>query len=336
MGKQLLHVKAETLKEVEEGTIQGVVGSTEVLDRMGESISQEGWELTNYKKNPVVLWGHNVREERPPIGKATKLWLDGVRKKKLMFDIKFDMADQFAAEIYRKVKEGFINTVSVGFLPIESEPIDKKDSGIFGPQKYIKQELLELSYVPVPANPEALSALKSMNLHGQTPIKTLESVYRKPEYDLAPKTESWDGPGEVAKAGDKDIFAVDKLLPHHNASDGRVVYRGIKQSMALLLGAKEGVPEEKREEAYEHIARHYQEFEEEAPEFKYVEDQVLKSLDEEIHSLVLEREDKHQTRLIKKVINLNKNKPKSPTEGDIIAALKTLDKALELAKGGEK
>ena len=347
---KLLHTKAEISVKDEDGMVEGVVGSTAVIDRLGEIIEQDGWDLTNYKKNPVVLWGHNVREERPPIGKAVKVWLDGVRKKKLSFDIKFDLADEFAAEIYRKVKEGFLSTVSVGFLPLENEPMNKDDGGFFSPQRYLKQELLELSFVPVPANPEALTAFKSM---GITPVK-LEDLYPQEsanviEFEdkgIAPITEGWDGPGEIAKAPlgtlgsmaawvnkEKDTF----YFIHHRSNDGKAVWRGVASAMALLLGAKGGadIPQEDQEGVYEHLAQHYHEFEKEPPEFKMVENQVLKGLDEEIDTLSLEREDKYQVRLIKKLINLNKQRPASNIEKDIITALKQIDNALLKMKGGE-
>lgn len=351
---KLLHTKAEISAKDEDGMVEGIVGSTAVIDRLGESIEQDGWELTNYKKNPIVLWGHNVREERPPIGKAIKVWLDGVRKKKLMFNIKFDLEDTFAAEIYRKVRDGFLSTVSVGFLPIEYEAMNKEDTGFFAPQRYLKQELLELSFVPVPANPEALTAFKSM---GITPVK-LEDLYPKvsdssvpfADTGIAPISEGWDEPGEVVKAELSSLHEMaawvggkekaDYKFIHHKESDHKAIWRGVASAMALLLGAKGGadIPQEDREGVYEHLTQHYHEFEKEPPEFKMVENQVLKGLDEEINTLSLEREDKYQVRLIKKLINLNKQRPASSVEKEIITALKQIDDALLKInkKGGEK
>jgi HK97 family phage prohead protease len=162
--KQMLHTKALVVKEnisEQNGVIDAVVGSTNVLDRMGDIIDQNGWDLKDYKSNPVILWGHNVREEKPPIGKAVKVWIEnkGKSSARLMFKVQFDLLDQFAAEIFRKIKDGFLNTVSVGFLPIEWEELDPDNW--FGGIKYSKQQLLELSFVPVPANPQALVGLRS-------------------------------------------------------------------------------------------------------------------------------------------------------------------------------
>ncbi len=353
--ERLLHTKAEVVVKEEDGKVEGVVGSTQVIDRLEEAINQEGWVTTNFKKNPVILWGHNVHSERPPIGKAVKVWLDGVKKKKLMFDIQFDLKDTFAAEIFRKVKDGFLNTVSVGFLPLESEPINKDDTSPWAPQRYLKQELLELSFVPVPANPEALVHLKSM---GITPIELkdlypVESTNVLPYKNMGtlPITEGWDGPGEVAKAKIIDLSVMaawfdfdstrDKSiykLIHHKADDHKAVFRGVATAMATLLGAKGGadIPEADIPFVYEHLSQHYHEFEKEPPEYKMVKNQVLANLDEEIQTLSLEREDKYQVRLIKKLIVMNKEKPKTPVEKDIVEHLKKIDIALDQLKGGEK
>src|SRR3972149_3936899 len=140
MTDTMLHTKAEVLRDstkVEEGVINAVVGSTSIIDRMGDVIDQNGWEIDTYTKtNPVILWGHNVREERPPIGKALKVWIEGKqeRSRKLMFKVKFDLQDSFAAEVFRKIKEGFVNTVSVGFLPSEWEEMDP--ANFFGGRKH--------------------------------------------------------------------------------------------------------------------------------------------------------------------------------------------------------
>lgn len=363
MAKQLLHVKALVKKvdDQEEGMITGVVGSTAVIDRVGDTINQDGWVLNNYKKNPVVLWGHNVRDDRPPIGKAVKVWFDGVRKKKLMFDIKFDLQDTFAADIYRKVKEGFVNAVSVGFQPLEWQD-----------NEFLSMDLLELSFVPVPANPDALVGLRGLN-----PVNDIKELYKPKELadfeglkivenksvlpfkdlGIAPISEGWDGPGEVKKAEVSDLKLMSAWvdsesadtksaykLPHHKAVGHKAVWRGVAAAMAALLGGRGGVdiPDSDRRGVYNHLVKHYKQFDREAPEFRLIETQVLKGLDEEIAALILEREDKHAIRLLKQVIILLKEQRNNlkrkeqrvtePTEDDVTDALKVLDIALSKAK----
>ena len=74
------------------------IGSDETIDRDGEVIKVNGWQLTNYKKNPVILWGH--RHDIPAIGQAKRVYKsDG----KLMFKVQFakpvthDLADTVRA-----------------------------------------------------------------------------------------------------------------------------------------------------------------------------------------------------------------------------------------------
>lgn len=138
----------------EDGTLDVAIASTGTIDRHGESIDPQGWQLKNFKKNPVLLYGHNVAENRPPIGKVVKIWLEGTGKKaKLMFKPKFDLQDNFAKEIYRKYVEGYMTSFSVGFKP------EDWDAG-----EYLKQELLEISAVPVPANPDAIVVLREAGI----------------------------------------------------------------------------------------------------------------------------------------------------------------------------
>ena len=50
-----------------------VIISTEDTDRSGEIVKQSGWELKNYKNNPIVLWGHDYYSL--PIGVCTETYL---------------------------------------------------------------------------------------------------------------------------------------------------------------------------------------------------------------------------------------------------------------------
>lgn len=125
------------------------VASTASVDRMGDVIRQDGWQLDNYKKNPVVLFGH---DHEKPIGRAHNVRVDGGALK-ADFEFMPEEVDPFAAKIGRMVKAGFLNAVSVGFRPLESKPIK---SGY----EFVKTELLEISCVAVPCNQEALAYAK--------------------------------------------------------------------------------------------------------------------------------------------------------------------------------
>lgn len=126
------------------------IASNEKLDRDQESIKVDGWKLTNYKKNPVVLWAHNYQEL--PIGKAKVYKKDN----NLMADITFLDSDinPKADSIYKMIESGALNSCSVAFRPNWDKMEfgkDKKDPRV----TYHDQELLEISIVPVPASPHA-------------------------------------------------------------------------------------------------------------------------------------------------------------------------------------
>lgn len=166
-----------------EGMLQGVIGSTATIDRYGESVDQGSWDLESFKKNPVILWAHNLsmNEDRPPIAKAVNV---DVVDKELVFDIQFDMKDEFAASIYRKYKEGFLNAFSVGFISHSQGMMN--DAPLL-----MDNELLELSAVPVPANPEALQALKARSFSVRS-FKSLVDEVEKEAKDEADQAEKED------------------------------------------------------------------------------------------------------------------------------------------------
>lgn len=198
-----------------EGLLTGVVGSTAAVDRYGEVIDQESWDLKHYKKNPVILWAHNLTfgEDRPPIGKAIKVKVvDGA----LQFDIQFDMADPFAADIFRKYKEKFLNAFSVGFIPHKIQRSDSNDEA----PVLMDNELLELSAVPVPANPEALQQLQARSFRARSwdaMLKEADEENAKDEEETEEKekeeVETVETPeAEAPKDEDKSDEIAEKVL----------------------------------------------------------------------------------------------------------------------------
>lgn len=158
----------------QDGTLIGAIGSTAAVDRYGEVIDQDSWDLKNFKKNPVMLWAHNLSfgEDRPPIGKLTNI---KVKDGALIFNAQFDMGDPFAADIFRKYKEGYLNAFSVGFIPHTIQRYTDDGKQLENPILR-DNELLEMSAVPVPANPEALNALRSRSFKTKTWDKLMKEV----------------------------------------------------------------------------------------------------------------------------------------------------------------
>jgi HK97 family phage prohead protease len=126
------------------------------VDRMGDTIAPDGWQTDDFMANPVALWAHD--SSSPPIGRASNL---GVEDARLMGDIEFVDAAiyAFGDTIYRLVVGGFVNAVSVGFLPIEYSFVENDPDRGWGID-FKRQELLEISVCPVPANANALIAAR--------------------------------------------------------------------------------------------------------------------------------------------------------------------------------
>lgn len=145
-------VKAE-VEKTDKGLL--AVASSSVVDRHGEVVSVSGWDLKNFKKNPVLLWSHD--HTIPAIGVAKTIKVEGTGKTaKLMFSPEFHDITPEAKAIKTMFEQGILNSFSVGFKPIDM------DGNV-----YTKQELLEISAVNVPANPDArMLAYKSLESAG--------------------------------------------------------------------------------------------------------------------------------------------------------------------------
>jgi HK97 family phage prohead protease len=273
MNKQFLKgfVKAE------KGSNEfSVIASTAVIDRQGESIDQKGWDLANFLKNPVMLWAHQY--DMLPVGIAEKT---EVTEQGLMMSGRFADAEAnpMADNVRKLYEDGILRTVSVGFIPKE------RNGNII-----TKAELLEVSFVPVPANPEALSLAMTKgfddNLMKQLQENLEKSVVPYTDHGQAPKDKDWDASKvqeEVWADGNnlanyKAIHAWydaenadlkgSYKLPHHD-TDLKANWRGVTTAMAALLGARGGVdiPDDEKKAVYNHLAKHYAEFDEEPPEF---------------------------------------------------------------------
>ena len=131
-------------------SVAAFVLSTDDVDRHGDVVSADGWRLEAYLRNPVLLWAHDYRH--PAIGRAVSVWNEPHR---LLAKMEF-APSAFAQEVAALYEYGFQWGVSVGFRPIRWEERRDPRSGAFLGLRYLEQELLEVSAVPVPANRQAL------------------------------------------------------------------------------------------------------------------------------------------------------------------------------------
>jgi len=148
-----LHVEIKGVND-ETHTISGVF-STADEDRHGEIVDQKSWEVSDYLKNPVILFAHD--HNQPAIGKATKLFFNGDGN--LEGDIQFAAKEYpFADIIYKLYKNGYMRAFSVGF---QNEVVEYNEEENQVTLK--KNHLFEISTVNVPANQLALAKSKGID-----------------------------------------------------------------------------------------------------------------------------------------------------------------------------
>jgi HK97 family phage prohead protease len=147
-------VNSQILKAMVDGVekITAVI-STERRDRDGDTIRADGWELENYKANPVILFAHKSHEL--PVGRSSDVYVRGGSLYQQHIDFTPREVYELGYTIGEMMKLGYLNAFSVGFSPIEWD--HREDGGI----DFKRQELLENSVVPVPANPQALVEAKA-------------------------------------------------------------------------------------------------------------------------------------------------------------------------------
>ncbi len=235
-----------------------VVISTADQDRQGEIVDQKGWDLGHYKNNPIVLWGHNYTGL--PIGVTDSIELtDG----KLIAKGRFapESANPFAQQVRRLYDAKILRTTSVGFIAKEMEG-----------NTITKAELLEFSFVPVPANPMALSLMKTASFDSAELIQKGLVVEEKAKEQVGDPCKNDDGKdGVLEDDGNGNLVCMVKPEPSEETDeeksmkDGRILSAksrghietailGIKGSLVALeellkavdLGGEDGTgaPEE--------------------------------------------------------------------------------------------
>lgn len=272
--------------------------SRPVLDRDHEIIAYDAWDLENYEKNKVLIWAHDYT--KPVIGKV--LWLKPQRN-----GLKFK--PQFAntamgKEIYQLYQDGFMNSFSVGFVPKawEDDEEKAKEGELYNKplRTYTDVELLEISCVPVGSCPDALAEryangeIKTKGLQGGIELAISKTVIPFKKHSLAPEDTAWDGPKERAAAEVSDLKIMSTWydsespdlkssykLPHHKASGHSTVWRGVAAAMVALLGGRGGVsiPSGDKKGVYNHLSKHYKEFDKPVPEFKEYTEEELKAVE---------------------------------------------------------
>ena len=164
MDKTLIRTITTEIRASEDSRTVTFVASDGARDSHGTVLNQEGWDLSRFNSNGVIGYQHKVYggyedTDNPDnvIGKGRAYLEDG----RLMVDVEFEPADinELAEKVYRKVQFGSLKAVSVGFLPVGKGKWGEGEEALDGDSPtyyYAGQELLEVSIVNIPSNPNAL------------------------------------------------------------------------------------------------------------------------------------------------------------------------------------
>lgn len=172
-------------------------------------------------------------------------------------------------EAFQGVITGAIPEMSYGYQAI------KKDRGTYegkSVRNLYEVRLIDICDTTLGVNPATLSRKSALPYH-ETP--------------KASEDTTWDAGKEVDKADVSDLKEmcawVDSensenktayKLPHHLASgEHAVVWDGVRAAMAALMGSRGGVdiPVADKKAVYNHLAKHYAQFDKEPPDYKMLE-----------------------------------------------------------------
>ena len=176
--------------KMKSANLYSVIFSTSSVDRDREVIFQN-FELDNFKKNPVLLDSHRYDSIDRVIGKIDEI---GIIEGKLQGDISFAIDNPRGLLAKNLVDKGFLGATSIGFIP---KQFDADGNPTLS-------ELLEVSVVSVPANPEALfKSVKDMN--GQ-PAEEVPEVGAKDAEEEEKEVEEVKEEEEIKKEIPEEII----------------------------------------------------------------------------------------------------------------------------------
>jgi hypothetical protein len=153
------------------------VVSSNAIDRVGDSINVKNIDLTEYEKNPIVLYNHN---RDIIIGNSIIKRVGDL----LYGDVWFDEIHEISKKTKQQVDAGTLKTASIGLEVYETkfrelsaqERFDNKRTWINEVRIIDKSLMYEWSVVPMPANVEAeLQRAKEKGYDVENMIKSFEN-----------------------------------------------------------------------------------------------------------------------------------------------------------------
>jgi len=141
-----------------------VLCDSETINSYGFKTDVKGINLSRFEKNPVMLYQHNPHMV---IGRWEDIKIEGGQ---LSATPVFDIEDPEAAEIARKVEQGFIKGCSMGI-------VIKQMTRTKGIDTATESVLLEASIVSIPADENALVVYDSEDKQNQLSINDFNKLF---------------------------------------------------------------------------------------------------------------------------------------------------------------
>ena len=190
MNEMVKYANMQEVKSVdEENRIIEFIASKEIPDYDDDMVKIDGLDIAKIKKNKSFLWSH--KQSDLPIGKIVKVWKEGnLLKGKAQMTSEEEYA--FGYSVYKLIKGGYINNISISFMPDYKE-VEYKENKKTGERTRIfnKSTLLEVSAVNIGCNTGTSIQVKSFK----------DSINKAWDDDVIDGTEL----NQLEEAIDKDI-----------------------------------------------------------------------------------------------------------------------------------
>ena len=159
--------------------------STESVDRDGDILLADGAQLENYQKNPVVLFGHNYFQPEAVIAKATEIQKIPGKGIRLVFQFLKRGISPTADLVHDLWKEQYLNAMSVGFIPKETERRTDENGEELARGLFFKiWEFLEGSIVIIPSNQDALRMALGTKGYQSDEIDRFLDAVKQPDMEM--------------------------------------------------------------------------------------------------------------------------------------------------------
>jgi HK97 family phage prohead protease len=215
--------------------------NTDALDRHGTIIKPLGIRTEHFARNPILAWGHDAygslfKTPDPAniIGRVVD-WTATASAFDVVTEFAPAAVNERAEMVYQLVKQGFVNGVSIGFRALKWHDEQRAGREI---RVLDEVELLEVSVVPIPSNPEAVAVARAWaQLHGWVG-------------DVEPAGDGFVDPVSVARytdalltgSADEEITAADRAaireifrpLHEHLSAEIRIALAPEKIALAAL------------------------------------------------------------------------------------------------------